>query len=137
MGIGVVQNSNGQVIDSMSQQLNQVYNSIEVKAMTAIKGLEFAAELGFDRVVVKGESSIMMNGLKTSLSSYGLLISDECVFENLFFELSYSHVKREDNKVAHYLAKLAANYPDNVIWMENVPPSVYSFVQADLATVLE
>ena len=78
-----------------------------------------------------------MNGLKTSLSSYGLLISNVCIFENLFSKLSYSHVKREDNKVAQYLAKLVVNYPDNVIWMEDVSPSVFSFVQTDLATVLE
>ena len=79
----------------MSQQLNQVYKSIEVEAMTAIRGLEFATELGFNRVVVEGDTSFMTKGLKTSLSSYGLLISDACVFENLFFfELSYFHVKR-------------------------------------------
>ena len=72
MGIRVVvRNSNGQVIDSMSQQLNQAYKSIEVEAMTAIRRLEFAGELGFDRVAVEGDLSIVMNCLKTSLSSYG------------------------------------------------------------------
>ena len=105
--------------------------------MTAIRHLEFVAELGFDRVVVEGDLSTVMNGLKMSLSFYGLLISDVWIFENLFSKLSYSHVKREDNKVTHYLAKLVVNYPDNVIWMEDVPPLVFSFVQADLATVLE
>ena len=86
LSIGViVRNINGQVIDSMSQQLNLVYKSIEVEAMIAIKGLEFATELGFNRVVVEGELRIVMNGLKMSLSYYGLLISDACVFENLFY----------------------------------------------------
>ena len=103
-----------QVINSMSQ-LNQAYKSIEVKAMIAIKHLEFAIDLGFNRVVVESDISIVMNGLKTSLSSYGLLISDAHVFENLFSKLSYSYVKREDYKVTHYLAKLIINYPDNVI----------------------
>ena len=65
--------------------LIKAYKSIEVEAMTAIRHLEFVAELGFDRVVVEGDLSIVMNGLKTSLSSYGLLISDVCTFENLFF----------------------------------------------------
>jgi len=60
------------------------------------------------------------------------------VFLRTFFsKLSNSHVKREGNKVAHYLAKLVVNYPNNVIWMEDVPPSVFSFVQANLAIVLE
>ena len=69
-----------QVIDSMSQQLNQAYKFIEVEAMTAIRRLEFTGELGFDRVAVEGDLSIVMNCLKTSLSSYGLFISDACVF---------------------------------------------------------
>ena len=140
-GIGViVRNNNGQVIDWLSQQLNQAYKSIDVEAMAAIRVLEFDAKLGLDGMVVKDDSSIMMNGLKTKepgLSSYGLLISNACVFNNLFSEWSNSHVKREGNQVAHYLAKLVVNYLDNVIWMEDVPPSVFSFVQANLATVLE
>ena len=104
--------------------------------MTAIKHLEFATELGFNRVIVEGDLSIVMNGLKMSLSSYGLLILDVCFWEP-FSKLSYSHVKREDNKVAHYMAKLVVNYPNNVIWMENVSSLVFSFVQVDLATILK
>ena len=117
-----------------------MYKPIEVEAEAAIKSLEFMVELGSNRVVVEGDLSIVMNGLKmkeSSLSSYGLLISDACVSKNLFSKLSYSHVKREGNKVAHYLVKLVVNYPDIVIWMEDVPPSIFPFVQADLATVLE
>jgi len=56
--------------------------------MAAIRVLEFATKLGLDGVVVEGDSSIVMNGLKMkepSLSSYGLFILDACVFENLFF----------------------------------------------------
>ena len=54
-----------------------------------------------------------------------------CMFLRDFFfssELSYSYTKREGNKVAHHLAKLAINFPDSVIWIEDVPPLVFSFV---------
>ena len=119
-GLGVVvRNSNEQVIASLLQQLNQAYKPIEVEAEAAIRGLEFMIELGCNRVVVEGDSSIVMNGLKTkepSLSSYGLLILDACIFENLFSKSSYSHVKREGNKVAHYLVKLVINYADNFLF---------------------
>ena len=89
-----------------------------------------------DIVVVKGDSSIVMTTLKTkkpSLVSYGFLISDVYVFERFFFfffssELSYSYTKREGNKVAHHLANLAINFLDSVIWIEDVPPLVFSFV---------
>lgn len=64
-GLGVVVwNNNGQVVVSLSQQLNQAYQPIEVEAMTAIGGLEFASELGLDRVIIKGDCSTVMTGLK-------------------------------------------------------------------------
>ena len=68
-----------------------------------------------------------------SLAAYGLLIRDACTLARNFSEVSYSHIKREGNKVAHGLAKLAANLANCVIWMEEVPPSIYHFVQANLA----
>ena len=41
------------------------------------------------------------------LASYDLLIQDAKLVESNFTELSYSHIKREGNKVAHGLARLA------------------------------
>ena len=58
-------------------------------------------------------------------------------FRTFFSKLSYSYVKREDNKIAHYLAKLLVDYPNNVIWIKDISSSVFSFVQANLATILE
>ena len=75
--------SDGQVLASLAQQLNQAYKAIEIDAMATIRALEFAIKLGLDRVVVEGDSSIIMIDLRTkesSLTSYGLLISDSCVF---------------------------------------------------------
>ena len=104
--------------------------------MAAICALEFAAEIGLDRIVVEGDSKIVTQALKTKdtgQASYGLLIADVCVFERNFSELSYSHTKREGNQVAHCLAKLAANFTASVVWMEDLLPSAISYVQADLA----
>ena len=57
-------------------------------------------------MVVEGDSSIVMNGLKTkepSLSSYGLLISNACVFYILFSELFNPHVKRVVVTKLHFI----------------------------------
>ena len=58
----------------------------------------------------------------------GFYICHSNCTHSIFSELSYSHVKREGNKVAHYLAKLAVNFPESVIWMEDIPQSISSFV---------
>lgn len=104
--------------------------------MATTRALEFGLEIELDRVMVEGYSKIVMQALKikdVGLASYALLVTDACDLENKFFELSYSHTKREDNKVAHSLTKLATNLLDCVVWMENVPSTVLPFDQADLA----
>ena len=49
-----------------------------------------------------------------------------------FSKLSYSHTKRKGNSITHNLPQLAANIPNCVIWMEDVPSDVLSFYHADL-----
>ena len=70
------------------------------------------------------------------LPSYGLFIDYARVLERNFTELSYSHIKREDNKhkVAHCFARLVLNLSD--IWMEDTPPLAFLFVQVDLTFCL-
>ena len=88
-----------------------------------------------DRVMVEGYSKIVMQALKINdvgLASYGFMVTNACDLENKFSELSYSHTKREDNKLAYSLAKLAANFPNCIVWKEDVLSTVLPFVQADL-----
>ena len=102
--------------------------------MAAIRAIEFAREIGVDRIMDEGDSSIVTKALSTknpALALYGLLIEDTRVFEGNFLELSYSHTKREGNEVAHCLARLALTLSDVAVWMEDVPLSVLPFVQTD------
>ena len=109
---------------------------MEIEALAASRALELAADIGLDRIVLEGDSKVVTQVLETKevgLAAYGLLVSDACTLARNFSEVSYSHTKREGNKVAHSLAKLAANLTNCVIWMEEIPPSINHFVQADLA----
>ena len=53
---------------------------------------------------------------------------------NLFYELHYSHIKREGNIVAHKLAHHAICVSGVVVWMEDVPPLLFPVVSADIAS---
>ena len=44
----------------------------------------------------------------------------------------YSHVKRNDNGVAHSLAKNALCIPDLQVWMEGVPSHITSILDLDV-----
>ena len=113
-GIGVViRDSQGIVIASLSQVLPQAFQAVEVEALGVVRALEFASELGIAQAVLKGDSKVVMDALievDVSLSLYGLLIADAKSFSLDFFQLRYSHIKREGNNVTHSLTRHSYNY---------------------------
>ncbi|KAK9992096.1 hypothetical protein SO802_027081 [Lithocarpus litseifolius] len=136
-GVGVViRNNEGLVVASIAQNFSQAYKLVEIEAMAATRAIEFAGEIGVDGIVVEGDSSVVANALRTKnlgMASYGVFIDDARVLERNFIELAYSHTRRESNKVAHGLARLALNLSDTNVWMEDVPSSLSHFVQANIA----
>ena len=135
----VIRNGDGLVIATLSHPLNQAFKVVEIEALAASRALEFAADIGLDNVILEGDSKVVTQALETKdvgLAAFGLLIKDACTLAGNFSDVSYSHTKRKGNKVADSLVKLATNLANCVIWMEEVPPSIYHFVQADLALLV-
>ena len=58
---------------------------------------------------------------------------DVKVFSNNFVKLLSSHVKRNDNRVAHSLDRNALCIPDFQIWMEDIPSHIVLILQLDVA----
>ena len=69
-----------------------------------------------------------------SVASYGLLICDAHLLADLFTSISFQHVGREGNYVAHNLARHACHVTGFSVWMEDVPIQVFTAYQADLPT---
>ena len=105
--------------------------------MAAIRALEFRIEVGVSSVIVEGDSELVLKALQhdnPSLASHELLLKDASLFTCSYSKLLYSHTKREGNKVAHSLAKLASSYSGCIVWMEeDVLPLVLSVLQANMA----
>ena len=128
----------GLVIASMATRVPQQLQPIKIEALAANKALEFAKEMGISEVVLEDDFSLVMTALNSKnlgLAPFGLLIQDSLNVSTSFSKLSYSHTKREGNTVVHNLAQLAVNFPNCVIWMEDVPSDVLSFYHADLAGI--
>ena len=138
-GIGiVVRDCHGEVIASLIQQLDQAYQPVEVEAMVANKAVEFGSELGLHNAIIEGNSVVVAMALKCKefgLAPYAHLLNDVSLFFGLYSQLSYSYVKREGNKVAHSLARLALTSQHCTVWMEDVPSCTLPFVQDDLAAL--
>ena len=134
----VVRNCNGEVIASLVQQLEQAFQPLEVEAIAACRAVEFGSEIGVDCAIVEGDSEVLVKALRNTdngLTPIAPLINDVSLFSSLYSELSYSHIKRDGNKVAHSLARLALITPGCTVWMEDIPSRTLPFIQADLTAL--
>lgn len=82
----MIQNNDRLVVVSLAKRLNQAYKPVEIEAIVAIQAIEFAGEIGVDRISVEGDSSVVMKALRTKNIGmvYGLLIDDARVLEMNF-----------------------------------------------------
>ena len=136
-GIGVVIRDNkGLIIASCSKVVHQVLGVFDIEALAAVWALSFASNVGVRRAVFEGDSMAVISVLREEgkiLLPYGLLLEDAKLLSQQFEELRYSHKKREDNNLAHSLAKYAIGIPDFLVWMEDSPSQFYSILQTDLS----
>ena len=104
--------------------------------MAAAMALTFAKDLGFQHIILEGDSLEVIQALRDkteTLTPTGLLLEDVRSLSQNSDLLLYSHTKRDGNAVAHSLAKYALRIPYFLAWMEDIPPHIQSIVQADLA----
>nr|XP_023922898.1 uncharacterized protein LOC112034311 [Quercus suber] len=122
---------------SMTQQLPLPTTVAQVEALAAMRAVEFALELGMTKVIMEGDSEVICKELQdpsTSLALHGHILQDIKCLSNAFQCISFSHVRRQGNNVAHTLAKMAVREPNQTVWMEDVSPDIHHIFQADLAT---
>ena len=115
-GVGaIIRNHSGDVMASCVEKLNQAYKAEEIEALAALKALQFTYDLGFQNAILEGDLLGLIQALKAedhNLSPWGLLVEDVKLVANSFVSLSYFHIKRNGNSVAHNLVKHAICIPD-------------------------
>ena len=85
-------------------------------------------------MVCEGDFELVVNslrGLGMENSWGGHIIKDILSQSNSFLSISFTHVGRQDNAVAHALAQRARNSFTSQIWSECVPSDLMSFVLGD------
>ena len=139
-GIGVVIcNSEGAVMASLSQHISLLAIVAQVEASAARRATEFALEIGITQAIIEGDLEIIFKDLINpgpSLALHGHLIQDVKFLATGLSFVSFAHVQRQGNTVAHVLARRAATMPNLTVWMEDVPPDIYHVVQADLNSLV-
>ena len=86
--------------------------------------------------ILKGDSSIVINSLisdANSFSPFDHILSSAKSTLNAYNCISFSHVCRLGNKVAHNLAKHARHVRDLLVWMKDVPSHLNSIFFIDFS----
>ena len=107
------------------------YQLVEVETIAACRAVEFGSEIGVDYAIVEGDSEVIVKALRNKnnvLISFAPLINDVSLFSSLFSELSYSHIRRDGNKVAHNLTRLVLTTQNYTVWKEDVPSYILPFI---------
>jgi len=135
VGLGVVvHDSQGSMIASLSEQAPLPFSSDIVEAMAAARALIFAQELGITEFVLEGDSEVVVNSLRskeTSFSSFGHLLESAKSLLSPITSISFSHVCRCGNRIAHNLARHARNVRGLSVWVEDVPPHLVDVLFAE------
>ncbi|KAL0002250.1 hypothetical protein SO802_016031 [Lithocarpus litseifolius] len=124
---------NHKVLASLSEQIQLPYSSDLVEAMVAVKAISFAADLGFSRFILEGDSELIIKALRNkeaTLAPFGHIL-DAAKNSTDVNCISFSHIRRLGNAVAHNLAKHARHVAGLKVWMEDVPPHLYSVLLTD------
>ena len=138
-GVGViVRNSEGSGVASMAESFQLPFSITAVEVIATKKALQFAFDLGLSSIVLEGDSKITIDGLRReelSLAEYGHLLDEARDIAKQLPEVEFNHVLRQDNKAAHNIAKHARHVSKYSVWIEDVPPHLFSLIQADSASL--
>ncbi|KAL2902094.1 Diaminopimelate epimerase, partial [Bienertia sinuspersici] len=121
VGIGAVtRDSMGEVMVSTCWQQNEI-KEVEVgEANAARHALSIAIQAGL-------RSCYDLKKEVIEPTYFGVIISDILAIAKHCQHITYSHVKRGGNVVAHELAKLASSFVDMRVWIEEVLEQITNF----------
>ena len=135
----IIRDQAGLVLAALSQKIPLPTSVETVEMMVVRRALLFARELGFERVMVEGDSEVVIKAIreKSLLSSdWGHILRDIHALSYSFSSISFLHVKRSGNSVAHRLARRSFCNP-LLVWMEEVPPDIVDVYNHDLGLINE
>ena len=135
-GIGeVIRNSAGEVMASLSEKIPLPSSVEAVEALAARRVARFVQVVGIIESILEGDSLSMISALKNGdrmNSAIGHLIKDTLSYVISNRSLSFSHVHRRGNVIAHALVRRARFCSQYEVWMEFVPPNISNLLLVDL-----
>ncbi len=116
----IIQDGRGLPIAALCKQFQCLYTINDAEAIAAREAVTFAREIGILDAEVEGDSLTICNALKNWDSvfvSIGDIIDEAHLLAGAFQQISFSHVKRDDNCTIHMLARRALDLQEDfLVW---------------------
>ncbi|KAL0009843.1 hypothetical protein SO802_004951 [Lithocarpus litseifolius] len=130
----IIRNERGEVMAGMSAIGPMVETSEEAELLACRRSLEFAVDVGFTRVMIKGDNSNVMQAISSAVVNYSFLGNVVDDIRHLMSGLQWvktSKIRRGGNKVVHVLAQHARNLESDLYWLEDSPPPALEALYQD------
>ena len=98
------------MLASLAEKIKLPSSSDEVEALAAVRAITLAMDLNLPSFIIEGDSEVVISDLRSeedSFSSFGHLISSIKHYLVSCNCVSFIHIRRSGNSVAHFLAKHA------------------------------
>ena len=122
------------MLATLSEQIVKPPSVEILELLTARHAVNFTVESGYAQLVCEGDSESVVKSLRGSgmeNSRGGHIIKDILSQSNSFMSISFAHIGRQGNAVAHALAQRARQSFSSQIWLECVPTDIMSFILDD------
>ncbi|KAK5784575.1 uncharacterized protein [Gossypium hirsutum] len=129
----IVRDNDGFVLACGQSKMERVMDASVAESTTVVKAMEFALQLGYQKVIFEEDALNVIIGLQgrnKDLSCMELVISKGRSLALLFQICVFKHTKRKCNEAAHHLAKNCYFLCD-AFWMEECLSFLYDTVIKD------
>jgi ribonuclease HI len=128
LGVGIiVRDYQGFPLAAQSKTYNVVHPPVVAEALGALRAAEFSRDLGFQDVILEGDSLAVVQDIQSLGSTciaHGQIVEDTRFVLNSHRSWMIGHTKRNGNQAAHGLAKYAVRNHMDQTWLEDIPDCV-------------
>ncbi|XP_048502819.1 uncharacterized protein LOC125498622 [Beta vulgaris subsp. vulgaris] len=135
---GIVRDCEGDVLLATCLRIEGSKDAEVAEALSTRHCLQVAVDAGLRNLIVEVDCLKLFNHLsnrKFDPSSFGIIVQDILCIASHCSSISFSHVRRKGNCVAHNLAQLSSSMDGLRVWIEEVPTEVLSSVMADIQVI--
>ena len=130
----VVCDIEGEIIAALCQKIREPHLVDAAEALACSRAVAFARELSLFSVIVEGDSIMVVQAVtnkRENLTLFGHVFKEIHGSCSSFTRISFQHVRREGNKLAHALAQRVVLSADTVVWVEELPTDLEDVFQMD------